>query len=158
MRVTKTSVEDAQVSRVSLLSQSTRKLGDVVGRNLPMFNKRDIRVRHSKKIAMRTRSATPRSRPGTISQETGWCEVVWQSACPILNDSDEPAPALVHGKFCWAVGGSARGGDGDRHRSRRESRRHIRRYLRVRNHRERRRRHRAKFHRCPGVLSGCSGA
>lgn len=43
MRVTKTSVEDAQASRVSLLSQSARTLGDVVARNLPMFNKRALR-------------------------------------------------------------------------------------------------------------------
>ena len=43
MRLTKTSVEDAQAWRFSLLSQSTRKLGDVVARNLPMFTKRALR-------------------------------------------------------------------------------------------------------------------
>ena len=43
MPVTKTSVEDAQAWRFSLLSQSTRKLGDVVARNLPMFTKRALR-------------------------------------------------------------------------------------------------------------------
>src|SRR6202035_539543 len=57
----------------------------------------------AKQITMRT-GATSRSHSGTISQETGWGEVVWQSACPIPDDSDEPAPVLVHGKLCWALG------------------------------------------------------
>src|ERR1700719_4780445 len=43
MRMTNTSVEDVRAPRVNFLSQSTRKLGDVVARNLPMFNKRALR-------------------------------------------------------------------------------------------------------------------
>jgi hypothetical protein len=80
---------------------------------------------------------------------------VFSTECPVLvvplSDrtglSRPSSAALVHGKLCRAVGRPARGGDGDRHRSRRESRRHIRRHLRVRNHSERSRLYRAKFHR-----------
>lgn len=43
MRVTRTLIEDAGASRASLLSESARKLDDVVACNLPMFNKRALR-------------------------------------------------------------------------------------------------------------------
>ena len=69
-------------------------------------------------------------------------------AFPTLIRNSYPQPlsaTLVHGELGRAVGGPARGGDGYRHRSRRESRGHIRRHLRVRNYGEGGRLHSAKF-------------